>query len=286
MPPEISGCGKKEQVVQKHVQFEVKAMPDGKLRALKMSLVDQETDGQGSDPADASLELDEGLVDQMGRFVADDGGGCDFAKFSIRFPKANRQLLQLHFDIIPQSKGRSRIELPHGHPLRSDEVLPDKNPSEEMPPPEEAEAEEFEEAKEEEQDQDQDEAERQDAEAMNEESGGRPEVAPDEPSIPLGLGCQPVGVIRNYDPLKGFGFIRCEGLPEDVFFPRSALPTTFQCKTREEMPELVGVQVSLDFTESSSNGRGPRTEKVNLNLMYLTEDRCWVLKRGPVPPKA
>merc|ERR1712054_704330 len=45
------------------------------------------------------------------------------------------------------------------------------------------------------------------------------DVSMDDPAIPLGPGCSPHGVIRSYDPAKGFGFITCTGHPEDIYFP-------------------------------------------------------------------
>merc|ERR1712060_22027 len=103
-------------------------------------------------------------------------------------------------------------------------------------------------------------------------------MGPDEPAILPGPGCTPHGIIKNYDPSKGFGFVRCEDFDEDIFFPRSALPDSFQVKKKSDMPDLVGVEVSVQLQEERGE-RGPRAERLNLLLKWHAVDRCWLLKR-------
>merc|ERR1719263_450192 len=96
----------------------------------------------------------------------------------------------------------------------------------------------------------------------------------EDPAIPLGPGCTPHGIIRSYDPVKGFGFIVSASYPGDIFLPRNALPSNFQGKVPHEMPSLAGVQVSFDLLLLGDKGKGPRADKVNLLLKWHNEDSC------------
>lgn len=260
MPPELSSEQRKEKVLNKRVEFEARTMPDGKVRALRMRLLDGEDNDAGPEAEEERLpELSEDVLEDMARLLQERGGGCDFGWFCNRFPRVKKKQLEDHFDFSGSPGAHLRIELPPGHPLRASiedepkdyEESPENSSRENLDMP-------------------------VDEEAQN-------EIPADEPAIPPGPGCQPTGVIRSYDPNKGFGFIRVEGHPEDIYFGRPALPSTFQGKDRKEMPELVGVQVSFDLIMSPE--RGLRADKVNLNLMWLDVDRCWLLKRARLPPK-
>ena len=83
------------------------------------------------------------------------------------------------------------------------------------------------------------------------------------------------GHIRDYDAAKGFGFIKVEGMEEDIFFPRDALPEAFRGRQQTEMPILNGVHVSFEppgiNPKPSSNPKkksSMRTETLNLLLTY------------------
>merc|ERR1712110_738870 len=116
--------------------------------------------------------------------------------------------------------------------------------------------------------------------SMNSTPNGRPQMTaagvrgpvidddepdPDEPAIPPGNGVVSTGKIRDYGAKKGFGFIKVDGMKEDIFFPRTALPAAFQGQDARAMPKLQGVMVS--FQPPPDNGR-VRTEQVNLLLKY------------------
>lgn len=273
MPQEISSAQKKEEVIRRRVEFEVVVMPDGKMRASKMLLLD---DDVPLPPAEETEDdLDDSLLQEMGEFLASKGNGTELGYFSSQFPKIKKRKLQQHFDIFPEDGqqgpgGRHRIELRQDHPLRvdvEDEVKEDAVRDTDM---------------QEYLDGDIPEAPDEDP-AANMADDDVDDIDPNEPSIPLGPGVTPLGVIRSYDAEKGFGFIRCRGLPEDVFFPRSALPKSFHGRNPKDMPELLGVQVSFDY--KPSGGKGPRTDKLNLLLRWLKADECWVLNRSAIPPK-
>jgi len=258
MPAEIQGMQRQEEVVQKRVEFEVRTMPDGKLRAQRMKLLSDQGGGggdrrrRGRDDGDQPLPpLDPGLVDEMADFLATQGGGSDFGRFCSRFPRVRKTQLEEHFDIFSLERGQ-RIELPEGHPSRrDDEGRPDDDFVDSRP--------------------DGDGAEEQPR------AEGDDDVPPDEPAIPPGPGCTPLGVIRSYDPAKGFGFVRADGLDAEIFFPYSALPESFHAKRRSEMPELEGVEVSVEL--GPDGNRGPRANRVNLLLKWHAGDSCWLLKR-------
>jgi len=240
MPPEIAPCQKREEVEHQRVEFEIKTMPDGKLRAQRMELLPDQLEGpegEEDEQPDVSLPpLDEELVNEMTDFIAQAGGGCDYGWFSSRFAKVKKKQLEGHFDIVPTDRGTQRIELPEDHPAR-----------------------------------------RERSGSRAEEVEDENEPPPDDPAIALGPGCQPLGVIRSYDVAKGFGFIHSEGMEEDVFFPRTALPDAFHSKRKSELPELIGVHVSFELNPSSE--RGPRADRLTLLLQWHASDRCWLLKR-------
>lgn len=104
-----------------------------------------------------------------------------------------------------------------------------------------------------------------------------------EPAIALVKGCMPSGVIKSYDPAKGFGFLRCDGMEQDIFFPHTALAVPFQARQAKGMPNLAGVEVSFALEDSGPGGdfgdRGPRATQVDLLLRYHPIDRCWLLRR-------
>lgn len=252
MPPELSSSQRREEVEHQRVEFEVRTMPDGKIRAQRMELLGDQPLGPEHDreePQEAPLPvLDDDLLKEMADFLVENGGGCDYGRFSSRFAKVKKRQLEGHFDIRSVDRGIQRIDLPEDHPARTEDMELPKDPN-------------------------------------TEEAGeNENDVPADEPAIPLRPGCQPSGFIRQYDPAKGFGFIRCEGMEEDIFFPRTALPEDFQIKKKKELPELVGVQVGFDMDASSD--RGPRAEKVTLLLQWHTGDKCWLLKRNCGGPAA
>eukprot|EP00439_Symbiodinium_sp_Y106_P004965 s4378_g1.t1 len=247
---------------------DVKIMTDGKLRAQQMSRLFPDGDSapsRGAEPAEPAelSELEDDVVQEMAEYLADCGNGQDYGKFTNQFPRVKKRKIERHFDIITDEGGRQRVVLPPDHPQRVEEPLPDSLVGEA-------------EAKEEERRED----DIPEDDLPDEAEESRPDgmmVDPNEPAIPLGPGVQPAGVIRDYDPVKGFGFIRCEQNPEDIFFPRTALPKSFQGSDDKEMPVLKGVQVTFELNES--NSRGPRTDSVTLLLRWLQPDRCWLLKR-------
>jgi len=186
MPANYRSAQSKEEVIDLRVEFEVKTMPDGKLRALRLEILpapghepDREEEHQGN----AMPDLDEQAVEE--------------------FPNEHA-----------------------GEAAEADEQAVDLD---------------------------------------------------QDPAIPPAPQCQPQGIIRSYDAMKGFGFIQCEDCDEDVYFPRSALPETFHTKNKKDMPELVGVEVAFELNSSSE--RGPRADRVNLLLKWHAGDRCWLLKR-------
>mmetsp|Transcript_1514 Transcript_1514/g.4576 ORF Transcript_1514/g.4576 Transcript_1514/m.4576 type:complete len:530 (+) Transcript_1514:1423-3012(+) len=264
LPSEIREAQNKEDVINRRVEFEVRTMPDGKLRALRLKLLADQSSGRrrrGGDDQPAPA-LDPSLVDDMAEFLSEQGGGVDFGRFCSRFPKVKKMQLEEHFDIFSLDRGQ-RIELPPGHPGRRDDV--DFRDLEEAEGGRRSAA---------------------DDGIIEESDEVRPpqddEDAPDEPAIPPGPGCQPLGFIRSYDPTKGFGFVRVEGNEEDIFFPRSALPDSFQAKARSQMPELVGVEVSVELGPNGE--RGPRAQRLSLLLKWHVGDRCWLLRRRQVAP--
>jgi len=132
MPEEIITAQMREEVVGQRVEFEVRIMPDGKLRAQQMVLLPPE---EGQEPAgeteSTSGELTEDLVQEMCDFIAEHGNGVDFGKFSSRFARVKKAQLQKHFLIVMDKSGRHprRIELPDGHPLRTEEAEESKQDS-------------------------------------------------------------------------------------------------------------------------------------------------------------
>ena len=68
-----------------------------------------------------------------------------------------------------------------------------------------------------------------------------------------------VGVIKHIAPRKGFGFIACEGLREDVFFHF----TVWQCNDKRADELQVGDEVEFDLDELNRIlGEELRAEKV------------------------
>lgn len=257
LPPELRDAQAKDEVINREVEFEVKTMPDGKLRALRLVLTAAGRSNEGrpsKGPADGNKQdndagsrlLDAALVDEMTDFLRSEGGTFDYGKFANRFPRIKKKQLEEHFNVVagpdPGHGRGQRIE------LRGDDA----------PSPPRAE---------------------EDAQAM-EADAEEPENM-DDPAIPLGPGCNPHGVIRSYDTMKGFGFIVCAGFPEDIYFPRAALPQNFQGKNAKEMPSLAGVQVSCEMLPEGD--RGPRAEKVMLLVKWCNDDSCWLLKRQDDP---
>ncbi|CAE7741257.1 NHD1 [Symbiodinium pilosum] len=64
-----------------------------------------------------------------------------------------------------------------------------------------------------------------------------------------GTGERRVGVIKNWNHERGFGFLRTEGLEKDTFFPRRELPPEFQGETA-----LNGITFAYDVA-SATDGR-------------------------------
>lgn len=242
LPEEIRDSQIKDEIVNREVEFEVKTMPDGKMRALNMTLTEA---GRSNLPrskpesSEETRELEPALLEEMARLLRTRGGGMDYGMFASTFQKIKKKQLEKHFNIVGDGKSQ-RIE------LRDEDIgIGDGGLGTEE----------------------------------NADEEGEPSM--DDPAIPLGPGCNPHGVIRTYDAKKGFGFIVCAGFPEDIYFPRSSLPTNFQAKNAKDMPSLAGVQVTLDFTPTSD--RGPRADRVTLLLKWHNEDRCWLLKRDTDP---
>jgi cold shock CspA family protein len=202
--------------------------------------------------------LDPAVVEEMTEYLSVEGG-CDYGKFSRRFPKVKKRQLEEHFHFITGSRGSQRIELPRDHPDYR-----------EAPQQEEEELEPGIVGEEEERPASGDEMNEPPLEGVGDMSG-------EDPAIRPSVGCQPHGTIRSYDAAKGFGFVYVEGMDEDIYFPRSALPDTFHSKRRTEMPELLGVEVSIELGENSD--RGPRASRLHFLLRWHTDDKCWLLKR-------
>merc|ERR1719329_518025 len=252
MPNELVAVQRKEDVEGRRVEFEVKVMPDGKMRAQRMVLLDDE--GRDEEPPPLP-DLEDALIDEMTDFLVANKGSVDYGKFASHFSKVKKRQLEPHFDIVKDGRGGDRgqrIELPEHHPRR-EELL--------------------EEEREEEEEQIQEEEPQADDDALDDDG-----VAQDDPAIPLLRGCQPLGVIHQYDPSKGFGFIKVEGHQQDIFFNHEALPDSFRSRVKSELPELTGVEVSFDM--NPTHERGPRAEKINLLLRWHSGDECWLLKRA------
>lgn len=272
LPSELASAERKEEVIGERVEFEVLVKPDGKIRAQDMRLLGS----AGKDEPES--DLDDDLVQEMEDFLVEHGNRQNYGNFTNRFPRVKKTKIQKHFHIT-DGDGRQFVELPPDHPRRIEEAAQrpeDEDMREE--PKEEPKEEPREDARENEDYLDDFPEPLEEAREVNEE-----DVDPNEPAIPLGKGLHPLGVIRDYDAKKGYGFIRCKGLAEDVFFPRKALPTSFQGQSTRDMPELKGVQVSFEY--NPSGGRGPRSDSVQLLLRWLATDRCWLLKRAQIPPK-
>merc|ERR1712032_582379 len=91
-------------------------------------------------------------------------------------------------------------------------------------------------------------------------------VPEDEPAIDPATtpGAMQTGVIAQYQPEKGFGFIRVEGMQE-IFFPREALPEAFRARSQSELPKLQGVHVSFEMPRDNPSKKGQlRTGSVQL----------------------
>lgn len=246
LPEDVRGTQSKDDVVNREVQFEVRSMPDGKLRAMRLEFTGRSGEGRSKGtpppgrPGDHEVDaLDDVLLEEMKEFLRESGGGFDYGKFANKFKGIKKKQLEEHFDIVnldERGAGHAqRIELREG----------------------DADA---------------------DVEADGPGVDGDVEApSMDDPAIPLGPGVQPHGVIRNYDAKKGYGFILCPGYPEDIYFARIALPTNFHGKNPRDMPNLAGIQVSFEFQPDSD--KGPRADRMSLLLKWHTDDKCWLLKR-------
>merc|ERR1719440_2388539 len=86
---------------------------------------------------------------------------------------------------------------------------------------------------------------------------GYPPMGPMGPWMPMGPPMVPMmghggpvdgqifyGPIVRYDPAKGFGFINCEPLREDIFFLRSEMPPEIK---EEGKDKVVNVQVEFQI---------------------------------------
>jgi len=241
MPPEIRDFKDKSEVIQRHVEFNVVQMPDGKLRALRLQLTgegrENRSKGSREPKDDHAKELDEYTVAQMSEFLAQNGGSFDYGRFASKFARVKKKQLEVHFNIVPVEKGIQHIQLKD---YQGDA-----------------------------------EGHMDDSEANANEQGDDAGV---EPSIPLGSkGCHPHGVIDRYDPVKGVGAIRVVDFPEEVSFQRQALPPNFQVRSQQFMPNLSGVQVS--FLLNHSGDKGPRADNMTLLLQFEASEQCWLLKR-------
>lgn len=278
MPSDIQGAQSKDEVIRRRVEFEVKVMPDGKMRAQRMMLLDDDRGPQGDDTENKS-DIEEDLIQQMTDYLADKGNGCEYGAFTRTFRNVKKKTLQKHFDVMMDqgNKFPQRIELPMGHPQRVDVEDADMKSQEE----DEAGV-----ARDDMDLQDDDMVPQQPDEAEEDANAKADDyIDPNEPSIPMDQkGVMALGVVRTYDAAKGWGFIRVEGLDQDVFFPRKALPLTFHGTDVSQMPELVGVQASFDYNPSGRGG--PRTDQLNLLLRWVQDDKCWILRRGKIPPKS
>eukprot|EP00928_Gymnodinium_smaydae_P087020 TRINITY_DN71382_c0_g1_i1.p1 TRINITY_DN71382_c0_g1~~TRINITY_DN71382_c0_g1_i1.p1 ORF type:complete len:1052 (+),score=293.52 TRINITY_DN71382_c0_g1_i1:258-3413(+) len=270
LPPELQDIRHKDDIEQQRVEFEVKTMPDGKMRAVKITLLEGGPPRAEREADEREVEvapLDDALVGEMEVFLEDQGGGCNYGAFSQRFQKVKRKQLEEHFMIVEDGNKKLRIELRDGHPGKR---ARDASADEDMAEPAE----------------DMDEEEARAAAADDPEPQASPEgsageaagdVAEEEPAILPGPGCNPQGFIRQYNAEKGFGFVTCEGFEGDIYFPRQALPELFRGRNAKEMPALNGVAVAVDLIPNGD--RGPRAERVTLLLKWHTEDKCWLLRR-------
>lgn len=281
MPEDLREQNNKADIEKRRVEFTIKTMPDGKLRAQDIQ-VSSESMPQGPPPMEPP-ELDEATLTEMAEFIAQRGNSVDYGKFASTFTKVKRKQLEGVFDISFEVKDRPTISLPPDHPLRRDEMMPpegldglDEEPAEDMQvdgvdgdpeaeeppgsPEEEPEA-----------------PEPDGADADGEDGADAAGVDPDEPSIPPGPGCQPSAVIRTYDAGKGYGFLKVDGMEKDVYFPRGALPEQFHARKKDQMPELKGVKVAYDIDPKSD--KGPRASRISLLLKWHPGDGCWLLDR-------
>eukprot|EP00927_Polykrikos_kofoidii_P066425 TRINITY_DN62021_c0_g1_i1.p1 TRINITY_DN62021_c0_g1~~TRINITY_DN62021_c0_g1_i1.p1 ORF type:complete len:384 (+),score=65.62 TRINITY_DN62021_c0_g1_i1:52-1203(+) len=92
--------------------------------------------------------------------------------------------------------------------------------------------------------------------------GGTTHAPPPPPPVPEPLppsGAILVGVIQSYDPGKGYGFIKCDEIPDgaDVYFNRNMLPPEAQNMSRGS---LQGVDVEFELLVTPDNK--PRAEKI------------------------
>jgi len=268
LPAELSGAQRKEEVERRRVEFEMRSMPDGKLRASGLALLPDDNAGEKPAGKDSDRQpLDEDVLAEMADFLAQKGGVCDYGKFSSVFIKVKKKGIRKHFDIVPGEGGRDQIVLPEGHPARAF-----------MEPQAEAKEEDDEKDLEERMKQEEEEEELKEEfmESMSQEgaSAGGAAVSP-------GPGCEPFGFIRSYDATKGFGFVICEGLDKDVYFPRAALPKAYQGNKGSKTQDLVGVEVCIELRPASENR--PRAEHVRLLLNWQAAgaegEGRWVFKR-------
>merc|ERR1719247_1562691 len=87
------------------------------------------------------------------------------------------------------------------------------------------------------------------------------------PMGPMGMGMGPVdgqifyGPIARYDPAKGFGFIACEPLHEDIFFLRSELPPELK---EEGKDKIVNVQVEFEICHSDKGDGKLRARRLRI----------------------
>eukprot|EP00913_Durusdinium_trenchii_P001838 g1704.t1 len=204
LPSELASAERKEEVIGERVEFEVLVKPDGKIRAQDMRLLGS----AGKDEPES--DLDDDLVQEMEDFLVEHGNRQNYGNFTNRFPRVKKTKIQKHFHIT-DGDGRQFVELPPDHPRRIEEAAQrpeDEDMREE--PKEEPKEEPREDARENEDYLDDFPEPLEEAREVNEE-----DVDPNEPAIPLGKGLHPLGVIRDYDAKKGYGFIRCKGLAEE-----------------------------------------------------------------------
>merc|ERR1719343_938542 len=122
MPEDLREQNNKADIEKRRVEFTIKTMPDGKLRAQDIQ-VSSEPPPEAPPPMEPP-ELDEATLTEMAEFIAQRGNSVDYGKFTSSFTKVKRKQLEVHFDIVFENKDRPTISLPPDRPLRRDEMLP------------------------------------------------------------------------------------------------------------------------------------------------------------------
>jgi len=74
-------------------------------------------------------------------------------------------------------------------------------------------------------------------------------VTPPPPRIPTSEPRVAVGTVTNYDAVKGFGFLKVDGIMGDVFFPRAELPSELRDDDRKD--KVVGKLIEFELKKNA-----------------------------------